>query len=289
MHARRTLPSLPRKGTPCRGLHKRPAELKQLRSPAPVPLALSVPENNSSALEGPGLGRLLSTGTVNGHVVKVLYDNGSPINFVCKRLSTSLNVKSQETDFAANMPDGRSHILAETTESLNVVIGAYQERMRFAICNLSAYDLILGKKWRDDKDATVNSKNNKISFVCNNKNITIDASRMGQDDFISRQRLARHFIQKASVFAIYLQSNDPLSAVNVNAITMGEGEAGGELRSILTEYADVFPDELPDGLPPQRSHNFSIKLAEDAQPRRSGIYRLAKTELEALKSQLAVF
>lgn len=159
---------------------------------------------------------------MNGHVVKVLFDDGSPINFVSKRLSTSLNIKSQETDFAANMPDGRSHILAETTESLNVVIGAYQERMRFAICNLSAYDLILGKKWREDKDATVNSKNYGTFFIFN-KNISIDAFLMGHDDFISRQRLARHLIQKAPVFAIYLQSNDPLCAVDVNAITMGEG------------------------------------------------------------------
>lgn len=253
-----------------------------------MPLAPSFPENTSSPFEGPRLGLLLSTGTVNGHVVKVLFDDGSPIYFVSKRLSTSLNINSQETDFAANMPDGRSHILAETTESLNVVIGAYQERLRFAICNLSAYDLILGKKWRDDKDATINSKNNETSFIFNNKNITIDASLMGQDDFISRQRLARHLIQKAPVFAIYLQSNDPLCAVNVTAITMGEGEAGGELRSILTEYADVFPDELPDGLPPQRSHNFSINRAEDAQPRRNSIYRLGETEPEELKSQLAV-
>eukprot|EP00170_Pyropia_yezoensis_P001257 contig_5590_g1261 len=36
-----------------------------------------------------------------------------------------------------------------------------------------------------------------------------------------------------------------------------------------------------------KAHNFSIKLAEDAQPRRSGIYRLAETGLEQLKSQLA--
>ena len=236
-----------------------------------MPLASLVPENESSPFEGPRLGLLLSTASVNGHVVKVLFDDGSPINFVSKRLATSLKITTQETNFAASMPDGRSHVLSETTEFLDVVIGAYHERMRFAICALSSYDLILGKKWRDDKDATVNNKN-QITFTFNNKNITITASLLEDDNLISRQRLARHLIRRAPVFAIYLESYDPSTFVHVNAIAMGEGDAGDELQGMLGEYADVFPDELPDRLPPQRSHNFSIKLTEDAQPRRSGIY-----------------
>eukprot|EP00170_Pyropia_yezoensis_P000404 contig_2224_g405 len=68
---------------------------------------------------------------------------------------------------------------------------------------------------------------------------------------------------------------------------MGEAEDKNEVQQILKEYADVFPAELPDGLPPERSHKFSIKLTDDAEPRRSGIYRLSEWELDELKTQLA--
>lgn len=241
----------------------------------------------SSPFEGPRLGLLLSTASVNGKVVKVLFDDGSPINVVSRRLVTSLHVKTKGTDFAASMPDGRSHVLAETVDPLEIHIGPYQERLRFAVCELSAYDLILGKKWRDDKDAKINNKKNKISFKFNHKNISITASLKKPEALISRQRLARDLVQRCPVFAIYLQSEDPSSTFDINAITMGQGEDKKEVQEILKEYADVFPDELPDGLPPERSHKFSIKLTDDAQPRRSGIYRLAEWELEELKTQLA--
>ena len=225
----------------------------------------------SSPFEGPRLGLLLSTASVNGHLVKVLFDDGSPINVVSRRLVNTLNVTTKETDFAANMPDGRSHVLAETIEPLEIHIGPYQERLRFAVCDLSAYDIILGKKWRDDKDAKINNKKNKISFKFNQKNISITASLKKPHGLISRQRLAKDLIQKVPVFAIYLQSEDPSSTFDINAIKMGEAEDKNDVQEILNEYADVFPEELPDGLPPERSHKFSVKLTEDARPRRSGI------------------
>ncbi|KAK1867157.1 hypothetical protein I4F81_009666 [Pyropia yezoensis] len=199
----------------------------------------------------------------------------------------TLNVKTPETDFAAKMPDGRSHVLAETIEPLEIHIGLYQERLRFAVCDLSAYDVILGKKWRDDKGAKINNKKNKISFKFNHKNISITASLKKPEGLISRQRLARDLIQRTPVFAIYLQSEDPSSSFDINSIIMGEAEDQNEVQQILKEYADVFPAELPDGLPPERSHKFSIKLTDDAEPRRSGIYRLSEWELDELKTQLA--
>jgi hypothetical protein len=34
----------------------------------------------------------------------------------------------------------------------------------------------------------------------------------------------------------------------------------------LDEFADVFPEDLPKGLTPQRSHDFKIELQPDALP-----------------------
>lgn len=57
---------------------------------------------------------------------------------------------------------------------------------------------------------------------------------------------------------------------------MGHAGDNKKVHQILKEYADVFPDDISDGLPPGRSHTFNIKLTDDAQPRRSGIYPLAE-------------
>jgi hypothetical protein len=40
------------------------------------------------------------------------------------------------------------------------------------------------------------------------------------------------------------------------------------VKPLLEEFVDVFPDDLPKGLPPQRSHDFKIELKPDASPMR---------------------
>lgn len=92
--------------------------------------------------------------------MKVLIENESPIIVVSRHLVNSLHVKTNETDFAANMRYGHSHVLAETIEPPKVHTGPFQERLRLALRDVCAYDLIMGKKWRDAKDSKNNHKKN---------------------------------------------------------------------------------------------------------------------------------
>ena len=55
--------------------------------------------------------------------------------------------------------------------------------------------------------------------------------------------------------------------------------------SVVQEFADVFPDELP-GLPPLREVEFAIKLVPGSQPISKTPYRMAPAELKELKEQL---
>jgi hypothetical protein len=54
----------------------------------------------------------------------------------------------------------------------------------------------------------------------------------------------------------------------------------------LEEFKDVFPDELPNSLPPTRSRDFKIELVPGAAPIKKGLYRLSKKETEELRYQL---
>ncbi|XP_042404664.1 uncharacterized protein LOC121994816 [Zingiber officinale] len=55
--------------------------------------------------------------------------------------------------------------------------------------------------------------------------------------------------------------------------------------SIVQEFPDVFPDELP-GLPPKRQVEFTIELVSGTAPVSKTHYRMAPKELEELKVQL---
>jgi hypothetical protein len=67
-------------------------------------------------------------------------------------------------------------------------------------------------------------------------------------------------------------------AAELHAVQSGDGSVGqvapdlvptDVMQSLLTEYADCFPDQLPDGLPPERDIGHTIPLvpgAESAPP-----------------------
>lgn len=62
-----------------------------------------------------------------------------------------------------NMPEGCAHKPLEASELVDIEISVHRERIRFAMCELNFYDVILRKKWREVKNAAINNKQNEIS------------------------------------------------------------------------------------------------------------------------------
>jgi hypothetical protein len=59
-----------------------------------------------------------------------------------------------------------------------------------------------------------------------------------------------------------------------------------EVHDILHKFADVFPDELPGGVPCRPSHVRTIELEEGAIPPSRPMYRLSPVELQEVKQQV---
>ena len=65
-------------------------------------------------------------------------------------------------------------------------------------------------------------------------------------------------------------------------------EESVEIKKLLDKYEDVFPDELPKGLPPERvKGDFRIELKPRSSPVKKRLYRMCHTELEEVRSQIA--
>nr|CCA26000.1 retrotransposon protein putative [Albugo laibachii Nc14] len=56
-----------------------------------------------------------------------------------------------------------------------------------------------------------------------------------------------------------------------------------ELKPVLDEYKDVFPEQLPNEMPPTRSVNFEFQMKPDAVPSSRAPFRLSKVEQDALQ------
>ncbi|GJP35285.1 hypothetical protein CLOM_g19792 [Closterium sp. NIES-68] len=59
-----------------------------------------------------------------------------------------------------------------------------------------------------------------------------------------------------------------------------------DLAEIIRKYPEIFPDDLPAGLPPSRPEDHRIELEPGAQPTVQRQFRLSQPELEELQQQL---
>ncbi|GJP49384.1 hypothetical protein CLOM_g8601 [Closterium sp. NIES-68] len=55
---------------------------------------------------------------------------------------------------------------------------------------------------------------------------------------------------------------------------------------VIRKHADIFPDDLPAGLPPKRDHDHKIELEPGAQPTVRTQWRLTQPELDEIRRQL---
>ncbi|GJP47583.1 hypothetical protein CLOM_g6766, partial [Closterium sp. NIES-68] len=59
-----------------------------------------------------------------------------------------------------------------------------------------------------------------------------------------------------------------------------------DLAELIRKYPEIFPDDLPAGLPPSRPEDHRIELEPGAQPTVQRQFRLSQPELEELQQQL---
>ncbi|GJP79401.1 hypothetical protein CLOP_g9635, partial [Closterium sp. NIES-67] len=59
-----------------------------------------------------------------------------------------------------------------------------------------------------------------------------------------------------------------------------------DLVDLIRKYPEIFPDDLPAGLPPSRPEDHRIELEPGAQPTVQRQFRLSQLELEELQQHL---
>ena len=116
-------------------------------------------------------------------------------------------------------------------------------------------------------------------------------------ELISAKQLQRELKNNDSkeVFVGIIRANDQyihLHNININndhRLTTSESEntkLQQAQQHVLSEYADVFPSNLPSGLPPPRAIDHAIDVVPGSAPPYKASYRMSPLELQELKKQV---
>ena len=64
-------------------------------------------------------------------------------------------------------------------------------------------------------------------------------------------------------------------------------EMPDNIKAVLQKFKDIFPSDLPSGVPPvHKGHRFRIDLEDDVPPMHWSIYKLSPLELEEARKQI---
>ena len=252
--------------------------------------------------------------------VRTIIDGGSCNNlvsadFVAKiGLTTRLHTHPYYIKWLNN--SGKAKVTH--TARVHFSIGTYHDYADYDIVPMQACSLLLGRPWEFDTDAIHHGRSNKYTLVHNGKKITLlpltpneivqcdraiaeTAKRESEIQHASPVKLeqtapssssnaiklkSRAMLATKSDLTVSTNVDAPFHALVCRQVLFSLEDITtslpGAITNLLQEFKDVFPTEIPPGLPPLRGIEHQIDLIPDASLPNRAAYRTNPEETKKI-------
>jgi hypothetical protein len=167
---------------------------------------------------------------------------------------------------------------------------SYKDEIWCDVIPMDVGHVILGRPWLYDLDVTIYGQKNSCSFTFKGKKIKLNPLQprhitegkkreesKGKSLHIISLKVTERLVTKgATMFALMAREIEP-------SIHKDPPE---DALPILKEFRDIFPDELPNKLPPMRDIQHAINFTPGAALPNLPHYRMNPTEHGELRQQI---
>ena len=207
---------------------------------------------------------------------KVLFDSGATHSFISTEFASCLNMCPIPLDekLCVSTPMGDCLTTSYVIKGCDIKILDEHLKADLIVMPMIDFDVILGMDWLSSHFASLDCHDKVVKFSFPNCPAFIfqgDRSDIATS-LISAIRAQRLMMKGCQAFLAMVKD------LNEDVPDMAR-------VPIVSEFPDVFPEELP-GLPPDREVEFCIDVIPETQPISIPPYRMAPAELKELKSQL---
>jgi hypothetical protein len=239
-----------------------------------------------------------------------LLDSGATGNFVSSAFVAEHNINTSPlpTQDTVLLADGSVQKTSALVRGAAVKVDSYIDQLDFVALPLSGYDAIIGMPWLDQYNPSIDWRKRRLRFQDRNQvqqelvGMEVSKSNPSSKKSFKLNMLSKKQLQRAwqakqveYLYAVRLEVTGNVSVCySLNAAASASAVSNRSEAPILKtisgklekEFRDVFPDELPAGLPPEREVDHKIELVPGSTPPSRPTYRLSATELAELKKQL---
>ena len=212
--------------------------------------------------------------TLNLRPALALFDSGASFSFISSRFVQQHNISVSTLHYLVFVTTANG-LLSSTYACLDnkLEIEGYTFSINLVMTSFQAFDLIIGMDWLSYHKAIIHFFECMVVFppVEEREQIIFHGNYCPLNlCFLSSYFPQRWLLKTGSLYAM-MEKVDSRDAL--------------EDMSIVKEFMDVFPSELP-GEPPIRDVECSIDIIPRTSPIAKNQYRLSRMELEELKRQL---
>ena len=253
------------------------------------------------------------TAQIGGRTGTVMLDSGATSNFVSQAFITKNHIPSTALTSRRTilLADGSTHSIHRQIPFLSLSFTGFTGPVNAHILPLHEYDVILGMPWLTQFNPQIDWQRRTLTFKTNptttrpqptsppQPRYTIRILPSEDPQKTTRQPERLYVITDQKALARLQRTDDnvqwlchleeipgPTQTPSADPTANLPPTIVSLLQPLLKKYADVFPSELPAGLPPSRTVDHRIILKPDAVPFSRSPPRLAPPELAELKKQL---
>ncbi len=229
-----------------------------------------------------------------------MLDTGSSLSFISSRLFQYLPKSIMEsTSFNALMADGSDLAVKKCCRiSFKLLNGSHPNvtcRVKCCVIRLPPQvDMLLGAPFHRDHSLQLDWRKGLVAFPAKvgRPQFPHSPPQYGTDSHLSVLECQKAVRRGDRVFACVVRplaggEEDPPHLSPIDESATAVDNAGPKVAAIQGDFADVFSDRLPKGLPPRHDIEHIIDLVPDSKPTARPAYKISFAEQAELKSQLA--
>ncbi|XP_071693175.1 uncharacterized protein [Rutidosis leptorrhynchoides] len=193
---------------------------------------------------------------VNFVPARVLFDCGENRSFVSTAFCAKLNVPVSVLNeiLSVEVGDGRIVPVTKFVSGITIDIEGSIFPVTYLVMHIPSVDVVLGMNWLSDHKASIKCDRKIISFpVAGGKRVMACGDRGGfRCPLLLMMKAQKSLAKGCDSFLAYV-------------INVKKEKKVVFVIPVVSEYPEVFPDELP-GLPPIREVEYKIELVPGATP-----------------------
>ncbi|KAG0160178.1 hypothetical protein PDIDSM_7705 [Penicillium digitatum] len=215
---------------------------------------------------------------------RMLLDCGASHTFVSLETAKRLGGKwDKRKSLPVSLPNGDT-LYTQGTMNLVIRLGGWTGMKVVGAVDVEGYDVVLGNDFLCKHDPHVSFPTKKMWLTdrygehevraVNAR--TLGGENRGTLNLLSKRDIRRTMKEKDTEYAVFYATN---------CKDLDPSTSDPRLAELLQKFADVFPDDLPRELPPERSFVHHIDTG-NANPVNANAYPLSHEKLEELRRQV---